>query len=82
MSGTRRVDSWTGEREGCTAQRENGLPEGGWRESVAERRWDGAGRQGERDTRTEGGFPRLRYRHHRRRGRLYPGLSNTRKSAT
>lgn len=35
-----------------------------------------------RDTRTEGGFPRLRYRHHRRRGGLYPGLSNTRKSAT
>lgn len=40
------------------------------------------GKAGERDTRTEGGFPRLRYRHHRRRGGLYPGLSNTRKSAT
>lgn len=43
-----------------------------------------AGTEGgrERYAHTEGGFPRLRYRHHRRRGGLYPGLSNTRKSAT
>lgn len=65
---------------------ESELPEGGLRV-----RWNGAnvgvgrpGREGgrERYAYTEGGFPRLRYRHHRRRGGLYPGLSNTRKSAT
>ena len=58
MSGTRRVDSWTGEQEGgrCTAQRENGLPEGGWRESVVERRWDGAGRQGGGQRYAHGGW--------------------------
>lgn len=57
-----------------------------WIESAVERGERSARRVGRgrgRDTRTrEGGFPRLRYRHRRRRGGLYPGLSNTRKSAT
>jgi len=69
---------------------ESELPEGGLRVP-----WNGGdanvvqgvGRPGrergrERYAHTEGGFPRLRYRHHRRRGGLYSGLSNTRKSAT
>lgn len=73
-AGCQKVD---GERERASEREKE-------RESVAERRWDGEGRVKARgrDTRTEGGFPRLRYRHHRRRGGLYPGLSNTRKSAT
>lgn len=72
MSGlTRRVDSR------LRGGREEGVRLRG-RESEREGRVKARGR----DTRTEGGFPRLRYRHHRRRGGLYPGLSNTRKSAT